>query len=138
MPVTRYGASTCTIYGNDYVCIGDRTKKRWCLHITDDAPTYQINAYHPPGVNGNIVVQNGRTAKRIQITAVYCGDLLQILSLYRTDSEQYAGVPVSIIDDNSVEWARCYLEGMTRERPVGCEDGAFFLAHLQFCCHDSV
>lgn len=136
MPVARKGAITCTIGGVPFYALGDRTHTRWCLTFLDDAPVAMLNVFHPPGVDGNIVVNNGRTAKRFAITAVYCGELDTLLENYYDDCEAFTGVPVTIVDDSGETWERCYLEGMNRERPTGCEDGAFFLCHMQFTSHN--
>lgn len=139
------GATTFQIETQEFKALNTPNENRWAYTFLADAPVYMNNIYHPPGVNGNIVIRNGRTAKRFVATAIYVGDLPTILTAYEADAELFAYGPMTIKDDNGMYWKRCYLEGMNRERPQGTilpgwtnTNGAFFMVHMQFTCHGSV
>ena len=121
----------------DFGELGTSTNTRWAYTIIQDAPVFQQSVFHPAGVNGNVVVTSGRTAKRFAVVVFYAieGELSDILESYNTDCEALSGKPFTFVDAVGRNWLRCRLDGMTHERVVGTDTGSFFIAHISFTCH---
>ena len=88
---------------------------RKALDIAVSAPNYDVRRFHPPGVDGNLIIRMGRTGQKITATVRYIGDSLSAArALYRSDREAFANTAVTIVDDEGQTITNCNM--MTCER----------------------
>ena len=129
--------------------LGNRTTlpARMAMFVIDDASLYNTIPFHPPGVDGNIIVVSGKVGKRFSVQGIYYGAHYDILDAYQADCDALAGKPFTFTDARGREWTRCRLEGMTHDKVAGVgKDGnatdgysdnmSMFTVQMTFTSHD--
>jgi len=85
---------------------------------------YQVEAFHPPGTNGNTTIWAGRRGQQIVATQRYVGSVSDVLEAYKADREEFSSNPVDILDSNGTPFIRCRMVrmGVTKPcQPIGSD-----------------
>ena len=105
--------STFTIGGVPFAALSF-SDGRFALHSRIDAPVAHLIRFHVTGTDGNLIVRDGRTGKKMVFVMRYIGTLQNCLDRYKADREAWYNTAVSITDDQGSIYARCNLNHMTR------------------------
>lgn len=103
---------------------------RYAIDITRAAPERAVRAYHPPGVDGNYLVDGGRTGRKITVDVLYIGTPSQLDTWTEADIAAWSG---SLVAVDGTE--RCLLTpggGQPTDRPRAVGDGTNVFQYWTF------
>ena len=91
-----------------------------CQIEFDQDPIYDTPRFHPPGVDGNILVRNGLSSGKVTLKARYHGLIADVLSNYTADKKLWENTAVTITDETGEIYKRCNFLSMRKmSRPKG-------------------
>lgn len=110
--------------GNQSFTEIDSTSLRQSLGCFAANEEWQIEVFHPPGVNGNTTIWAGRRGQQIVATQRYVGSVSDVLNAYKADREEFSSGPVTIFDSDGTQFERCRMVrmGVTKPcQPIGSD-----------------
>lgn len=99
--------TTFTLGGISFAAL-DSTSGRKCLYCYTDAAEWVVHKFHPPGVNGNLLIFDGRHGGKITAVARYIGSVSGALGNYASDRNTLVGGTVTV-NDGTTSFERCIL-----------------------------
>jgi hypothetical protein len=103
------GAQTFT-----YISSVDLRQSLGCFASNEE---YQVEAFHPPGAQGNVTIWAGRRGQQIVANQRYVGSAAEVLAAYAADNVEFSSAPVAIYDSNGTEFLRCRILRMNITKP---------------------
>lgn len=122
-------AATFTIGGVSFAAMSN-TDGRKAISCLVAAPVVQKIRRHIPGSDGNLIIFAGRTARPIICTMRYIGAYPGIWATIKSDQDAWAGVDLTIVDENGTSYERMTLDDMRplkRSQGMGHADGKGFI-----------
>lgn len=91
---------------------GAQTTGRFLLQCSVDAESHDIRKFHPPGVDGQLLILNGRLSRRITCLVRYVNTAQEIDAAWEMDLAGWGGT-VFTVTTPVMEYKRCVLVSAT-------------------------